>query len=283
MRYSIKKVVSETINKSPELERLYGELLDFRKLMLCYRLVHYEDELSNIKISLINRDEELSYPLLQLFYGTEAFEEIKTALEFFINQRRERRQRSLEAALYPILKDLVTNDPNPIVDVLYSLIWTKITEGDNKIKGDKMSATQYETLEYGSIYQNTLSKFIGDKFSASMKHKEVGSILSFDKQKFESYDDIYNHQVKGLEKDVKIDVELIEDPDGTEGMTAFSNAFDKYNDGSREEKENSNPSLEPSGRQSPQPIVFIKCPHCKFENIHQDVIDHHIKYGHESA
>ena len=56
--------------------------------MLCYRLLHYEDELSNIKISLINRDEELSYPLLQLFYGTDAFEEIKTALEFFIGQRR---------------------------------------------------------------------------------------------------------------------------------------------------------------------------------------------------
>lgn len=129
VRYSIKKVVSETINKSPELERLYGELLDFRKLMLCYRLVHYEDELSNIKISLINRDEELSYPLLQLFYGTEAFEEIKTALEFFIRQRRERRQRSLEDALYPILKDLVTNDPNSIVDILYSKIWEKITEG----------------------------------------------------------------------------------------------------------------------------------------------------------
>jgi hypothetical protein len=88
VRYSIKKVVSETINKGPELERFYNELLDFRKLMLCYRLVHYEDELSNIKISLINRDEELSYPLLQLFYGTHAFEEIKTALEFFIRQRR---------------------------------------------------------------------------------------------------------------------------------------------------------------------------------------------------
>ena len=25
---------------------------------------------------------------------------------------------------------------------------------------------------------------------------------------------------------------------------------------------------------------FIKCPHCRFENVHQDVIDHHIKYGH---
>ena len=66
--YSIKKVVSQTINKSPELGKLYDELLDFRKLILCYRLIHYTDDLPQIKVSLINRDEELTYPLLQLFY-----------------------------------------------------------------------------------------------------------------------------------------------------------------------------------------------------------------------
>ena len=95
--YSIKKVVSQTINKNPELQRLYNELLDFRKLMLCFRLVHYTDELPEIKTSVINRDEELSTPILQLFYGTEAFEEIKEAVEFFLSQRKQRRSRSFEA------------------------------------------------------------------------------------------------------------------------------------------------------------------------------------------
>ena len=88
--YSIKKVVSQTINKSPELEKLYDKLIDFRKVMLCYRLIQYTEELPRIKVSLINRDEELTYPLLQLFYGTKAFEEIRTALKFFIKKRRER-------------------------------------------------------------------------------------------------------------------------------------------------------------------------------------------------
>jgi hypothetical protein len=50
VRNSIKKVVSQTINKSVVLQKLYDDLLDFRKLMLCYRLVHYEDELPNIMI-----------------------------------------------------------------------------------------------------------------------------------------------------------------------------------------------------------------------------------------
>jgi len=89
VRYSIKKVVSQTINKSLELQKQYDELLDFRKLMLCYRLVHYTDDLPQIKTSVRNRDEELSSPLLQLFYGTEAFEEIKKAVEFLASVNRD--------------------------------------------------------------------------------------------------------------------------------------------------------------------------------------------------
>ena len=237
VRYSIKKVVSETINKSPELERLHNELLDFRKLMLCYRLVHYEDELPNIKISLINRDEELSYPLLQLLYGTVAFEEIKTALEFFIKQRRERRQRSLEAALYPILKGLInvhTNLTSNLVDIFYSDIWDKITT-ENAIKGNKVSDTHYETLEYGPIYQNTLSKFIGDKFGANLKHKEQGSILTFDKEKFGAYNEVYNHQAEL--SDVKIGVELV-NLDSTDGSDGSSDGFYNFESEKNDEKSN---------------------------------------------
>ena len=52
VKYSIKEVVSENINKNSKLKKLYQELLDFRKLMLCYRLVHYTDELLDIETGL---------------------------------------------------------------------------------------------------------------------------------------------------------------------------------------------------------------------------------------
>jgi len=187
--------------------------------MLCYRLIHYTDDLPQIKISVINRDEELTYPLLQLFYGTEAFEEIKTAVEFFLNQRRQRRSTSMEAALYPILKDLIINSysSSNFVDILYSSIWNKITT-EKSIKGNLVSNTQYDTLEYESLHQNTLSKFIADKFTANLRHGEEGSILTFDKEKFDSYDQVYNHKVAGSGNDVKIGVEVVkQNPDGTEG------------------------------------------------------------------
>jgi len=52
VKYSIKEVVSENINKSPRLQKLYNELLDYRKLMLCYRLIHYKDLLPEIETGL---------------------------------------------------------------------------------------------------------------------------------------------------------------------------------------------------------------------------------------
>jgi hypothetical protein len=67
VKYSIKEVVSQNINKNPKLQRLCNELLSFRKLMLCYLLIHYKDLLPEIETGLKNRDEELCKPLLQLF------------------------------------------------------------------------------------------------------------------------------------------------------------------------------------------------------------------------
>ena len=108
VKYSIKDVVSEVINKSPKLEVLFQELHDFRKILLCYRLIHYKDELARIKVNLENRDKELIFPLLQLFYGTAAFEDVKTTAEFFTNQRHERKSRSLEVCVisYYKIKDI---------------------------------------------------------------------------------------------------------------------------------------------------------------------------------
>jgi hypothetical protein len=83
---------------------------------------------------------------------------------------------------------------------------------------------------------------MGDNFSADIIHKKYGSILSFNREKFYSYVEIFNHQ--------------------SEGTDAPPNA------------------VMPSQL---SPAVFIKSLLCKFENIHQEVIDHHIKYGHEMA
>jgi hypothetical protein len=129
---------------------------------------------------------------------------------------------------------------------------------------------------------NTLSKFIGDNFSADIIHKKDGSILSFNREKFDSYDDIYNHQSEGSDVQTKIEVKLAdkdEEGDGNEGLRALEGAFHNLKD----ENESTNAPPNAVMPSQPSPVIFIKCPHCKFENIQQDVIDHHVKYGHEMA
>jgi hypothetical protein len=263
VRYSIKKVVSQTINKSPILQKLYDDILDFRKLMFCYRLIHYEDELPNIKTSLINRDEELTSPLLQLFYGTETFNEIKTALEYFIKQRRERRARSLAAAIYPILKKFV--EISHIVES--SSVWNEITSGAIRGTVNQRDPRQYDTEDYGSLYMNTLPKFIHDNFGCDLKHKEKGGVMIFDKEKFSSFDDIYNHESDDM--DLKIDVSLVNEvyedghPEGSEGSEGILGcvSFDKnmHEEEPTHLQEPSVPSVPSASLEIPS-----KCYHCNF-------------------
>ena len=59
-----------------------------------------------------------------------AFEEIKEAVDVSLSQRKQRRSRSLEAALYPFLKDSINAETqSDIVNILFSTFWTKITTG----------------------------------------------------------------------------------------------------------------------------------------------------------
>jgi len=93
---------------------------------------------------------------------------------------------------------------------------------------------------------NTLSKFIADNFSADIIHKRDGSILSFNREKFNSYDEIYNHQAEGLfAREIKIEVKLADseknndngdDGDGVTAVTVLEGAFHSLKD----ENENNN-------------------------------------------
>ena len=264
VRYSIKKVVSRTINKSPALQKLYDDILDFRKLMFCYRLINYENELPNIKTSLINRDEELTSPLLQMFYDTEAFEEIKMALEYFIKQRRERRARSQAAALYPILKKHI--DFSHIVES--SLIWNDVTSGAIKGTLNRYDSRQYDTENFGSWYINTLPKFIHDNFGCDIKRKETGSVFLFDREKFASFADIYNHKSEGEDSDSDVEIKVSrvkeQDPEGNDGNEGISECVTLDID---ELKITPTHLQEPS--EPPEPSAFNfppKCYRCDFSN-----------------
>jgi hypothetical protein len=207
VKYSIKEVVSPNPKKSPRLQRLYDQLLSFRKLMLCYRLVHYHDQLTEIETGLKNRDNELCKGLLQFLYGTEALQEVKETLEVFVKRRRSRKKASLEAALYPIIKKYVFKEvgldsgqntfgdvkaKKKLIKVAFTHIWEYIINGG--IDGhydEKKSRYGYETKEYGTLYLNSLPKTIRDKFTAEIKTQNYGSSLLFDIDELERFEDQY--------------------------------------------------------------------------------------------
>jgi hypothetical protein len=121
----------------------------------------------------------------------------------------------IEAAYYPLITDLVSQKGRvlPVSD-----IWDDIVGG--KILGyfdAQRKPKEYQTDDYGTIYRNTFTNVICDKFGAVKKHREKGTVLVFDLDKLQkigkSYDIEANIQLKLLEDD---------SPDGPDGSDGFS-------------------------------------------------------------
>jgi hypothetical protein len=198
---SIKEV---TINPpaDPKRQGLYTELMDFRKLMLCYRLTHYKEYIPDIKTELINRDNELGGQLLRIFHDTKVLGDIKYALQKFLTERKAKKEKTIESALEPLIVKLVT--VNNTLKLHVGLIWN---EAINTIPGrlTPEKPNEYQTNEYGTIYMNTFSKTIVDTFGAVREKKNNGVVLVFDEEKINRLKTIYGYKVQDQEKAKPID------------------------------------------------------------------------------
>ena len=91
-------MISRNINPAGDTirQKLLNELMDFRKLMLIYRLMHFKDPIADIDIGVNGRDKELAKPVMQLFYNTKAQDEIQSALQKFIDIKNQRKENTIE-------------------------------------------------------------------------------------------------------------------------------------------------------------------------------------------
>jgi DNA methylase len=64
-----------------ERQQLLDQIMDLRKVLLAYKLVHFKDPLPQVDVGLDGRDKELCKPLLQLFYGLGASKETLNEIE----------------------------------------------------------------------------------------------------------------------------------------------------------------------------------------------------------
>jgi hypothetical protein len=209
VRDSLHSIKEVTTNPPGDLikQKLYQELVDFRKLMLCYRLIHYTAHIPDIDTGLRNRDKELGGPLLRIFSGTKAFGDIKYALKKFLAQRKDKKQKTIESALQPLILELLVK--NNTLELSLEEIWNALP---SYIPGrlNPQNPNEFQTIEYGTIYRNTLSQKIEsiDMLGATRKRKSNGSVLIFDKEKVKELKKIYESESQDKAKDVAPDIDI---------------------------------------------------------------------------
>lgn len=210
--------IKETLNPVGDKKRVeqFAELIDFRKLMLVYRLIHFQDPIADVELQLDGRDRELCKPILQLFHDTNVEKEVEMALRKFLSDKNRKKQNTIEYALYPIVVNLVSNYGKAIY---VKQLWSEIILNIRGICDEAKKPNEYITFDYDVIYRNTISKIICDKFGAQIEHRKDGNVLLFDLDKLARASRAYNFEVSfqsKLQPD-KSEGNIVEGSEGSEG------------------------------------------------------------------
>jgi hypothetical protein len=225
--------IKEVMNPQgdPELEQALGRLLDFRKLMLVYRLLHFNDPVIDLDIGLKRRNRELCKPYIRLFYGTKSQKEIEQTFQTLIDLKNGRRAKSIEATLIPVIINLVEEKGN---EVNSSVIWNYITE--NIVGEFPYGSTNEYHIEDHILYRNTITKILEDKFGAEPpKHTRKGNVVIFNLDKLRKLQRSYESDTDIKIETRKKNVLECEGSEGNEGSRESATPSD-----SPETSENSN-------------------------------------------
>src|SRR4051794_17263654 len=110
------------IQEMQDIKNCIGKLKIF-KLLLVYRILHYDDQIPDIELSIKNRDKQLCKPLLRLFNDTKAQEEIITSLSKFLAEKNNKKLDSFDAYLYSLVSDLVKEESTVISN---EVLWNTV-------------------------------------------------------------------------------------------------------------------------------------------------------------
>lgn len=136
-RFLVKTILNEMQKSHDKQNPKYREIISkidyLRKLLLVYRLLHYEDVIEEVETNIDGRVLELTSPQIYLFYSDKlaspdrkARKEVLDALSKVLQRKGELAKKALEGVIYGALtKELFsTAAPEPILDI----------NGDNRTK-----------------------------------------------------------------------------------------------------------------------------------------------------
>jgi hypothetical protein len=294
--------ISEVLNPAGEekYQQLLDELLETRKTLLIYRLLHCKDKIPDIKVKLENREKQLFKPVLRIFQNTETFKELTPVIGNYVSQKREKNIDTLNAFLYRIISDLIRNTNS--LELSSNDIWQTIID-PNILPGRSIlnKPLSYDSVEFGIISQKQIIQILIDVFGGTKPRRHGSSNkLIFDPNKLKKLGRIYELSLEvklmrdGIDGDDGIDVgldrHLKDSPQSSESSNIpnnLSNNCEKVRVNNTKNVthihettvSSSNDLSQLSHLSQPK---FLKCPQCKFQNIYQEEIDRHLKLTHGS-
>ena len=173
--------ISEVIDGSgdEQLNQLYKQLMDTRKLLLMYRLLHHNEIIPNITLNIKNRYKQLTKPVIRLFQNSESVKEITSSLSKYLIEKNQEKLDSMDSAILTFILNLVSEHG----ETLYNdQIWNELKKEypNGEIK-EKLYSWYME--EYGSISKNSITKTCETKFGAKpYRDREKGRGLIFNQK-----------------------------------------------------------------------------------------------------
>ena len=181
-KHDIKEVLNPTNTGGPQKEKLLKELMDFRKLLLVYRIKHFKDPIPDLDVGVEGRDKELVKHSIQLFYGSKCLKEVIETLQYFLDLKNEKKESTIESILLKVVADLIKyNGP----EISSKKIWDEFKQDVPGMENEK-NPNEYYTNDYGTVYRNTtLPAYLGDSFGGKVKHTRDGNVWIFDRNVIE--------------------------------------------------------------------------------------------------
>ena len=202
-QYDIKEILNPTNTGGPEHKSLLQDLEDFRKLLLLYRLLHFNDDIPDIDIGIIGRDKELIKPTLQLFQDTKSQAHLVETFQTILDLKNRRKATAQHAALLSVvggtIRKKISDEPikylDGKVDAYSSEFWDELPE---HIIGqqDEKRPGEYHSIEFGTMYKGTVSKILHDNFGVESRHTNQGSLLTFDRHTIEKLETQLNGKIR---------------------------------------------------------------------------------------
>ena len=189
--------------QNPKYRQIISKIDYLRKLLLVYRLLHYEDVIEEVDTNIDGRALELTSPQIYLFSSNKlassdktACKEVLDALSKVLQRKGELAKKTLEGVIHETLtKDLFPDTaPEPVVDVngdnrtKYTLTYEEIS---NKVRetleGESTGGEQsFYCTDYDVVTHNKILKICRNRFLAEPKtkgrDKDKKRALIFDKE-----------------------------------------------------------------------------------------------------